>query len=324
MRLGVLDVGSNTVHLLVVDAHAGGPPVPATSHKVDLHLAEQLGAGGEITEAGIERLVATVAAATSAAAEAGAENVLPFATSALREATNAESVLDLVERRTGIRLQVLGGEDEAGLTFLAARRWYGWSAGRLLVVDIGGGSLEVAVGEDEAPEYARSLPLGAGRLTRESFAAGGHRAPDPDEVTALRLRVRREVARLAPQLNGSRRAGRAVATSKTFRTLARLCSADADHGGAIGLRREDLRGWVPRLAGMDLAARAALPGVTANRAPQLLAGAIVAEGLMDLLDLTELDICPWALREGVLLHYYDSLPGVRPEPRIVAVPPVRS
>ena len=92
---------------------------------------------------------------------------MAFATSAVRDATNSEDVLSRVSSETGVALQVLSGVDESRLTFLAVRRWYGWSAGRIINIDIGGGSLELSNGVDEEPEVALSLPLGAGRLTRE-------------------------------------------------------------------------------------------------------------------------------------------------------------
>lgn len=165
MRLGVLDVGSNTAHFLVVDAHPGARPLPAHSHKAELRLAELLDERGAIAPHGVERLIATVRDALLAAEDKGCEEVLPFATSAVREASNADAVLARVKDETGVDLQVLTGEEEARLTFLAARRWFGWSAGKLLLLDIGGGSLEVAYGIDEDPDTAVSLPLGAGRLT---------------------------------------------------------------------------------------------------------------------------------------------------------------
>lgn len=185
MRLGVLDVGSNTVHLLVVDAHPGARPLPAHSHKAELRLAELLDEDGAIGPLGVDRLVATVTDAAQAAEDKGCEDVLAFATSAVREASNADTVLARVRDETGIDLTVLSGAEEARLTFLAARRWFGWSAGKLLVLDIGGGSLEIAYGIDEEPDAAVSLPLGAGRLT-----AGWLRGdpPDPVEVRALRRR----------------------------------------------------------------------------------------------------------------------------------------
>ncbi|CAM5383521.1 hypothetical protein SFUMM280S_09048 [Streptomyces fumanus] len=165
MRLGVLDVGSNTVHLLVVDAHPGARPIPAHSHKAELRLAQLLDADGAIGTKGVDRLVTVVRTALQAAEDKGVQNLLPFATSAVREARNAEDVLTRVRAETGVELTVLSGAEEARLTFLAARRWFGWSAGKLLVLDIGGGSLEIAYGIDEEPDAVASLPLGAGRLT---------------------------------------------------------------------------------------------------------------------------------------------------------------
>lgn len=164
MRLGVLDVGSNTVHLLVVDAHPGARPLPAHSHKTDLRLAQLLDEAGAITPDGVERLVESVREALAAAEDKGVEELLPFATSAVREAANGDEVLARVHEETGVALRVISGEDEARLTFLAARRWYGWSAGRLLVLDIGGGSLEIAYGTDEEPDVcvsSRSAPDGS-------------------------------------------------------------------------------------------------------------------------------------------------------------------
>src|SRR5689334_17858737 len=139
MRLGVVDVGSNTVHLLVVDAHRGAQPLPATSHKIELRLSEHVTDDGHIADSGEEALARFVRDCLGVAEDQGVEEVMAFATSAIREAPNGEQVLERVRADTGIDLQVLSGEDEARLTFLAARRWFGWSSGTLAVVDIGGG-----------------------------------------------------------------------------------------------------------------------------------------------------------------------------------------
>ena len=140
MRLGVLDIGSNTGHLLVVDAHDGAAPLPAYSYKEPLRLAEHLDDSGAVSASGIEALVAFTAEALLVAEDKGCEDMLSFATSAVRDAVNSDDVLAEVRKRTGVELGVLSGEDEARLTFLAVRRWFGWSAGRLAVFDIGGGS----------------------------------------------------------------------------------------------------------------------------------------------------------------------------------------
>ncbi|MFB7658084.1 MULTISPECIES: Ppx/GppA family phosphatase [unclassified Streptomyces] len=307
MRLGVLDVGSNTVHLLVVDAHPGARPLPAHSHKVDLRLAQLLDEDGAVGPEGVDKLVAVVLDALQAAEDKGVEEILPFATSAVREATNADDVLARVRAETGVELTVLSGAEEARLTFLAVRRWFGWSAGKLLVLDIGGGSLEIAYGMDEEPDTAASLPLGAGRLTA-GWLPGD--PPDPDAVRALRRHVRTEIARTVGEFSRSGTPDHVVATSKTFRQLARIAGAARSAEGLYvqrELKRASLEAWVPRLAAMTTAERAELPGVSEGRANQLLAGALVAEAAMDLFRVENLEICPWALREGVILRRLDHM-----------------
>lgn len=307
MRLGVLDVGSNTVHLLVVDAHPGARPLPAHSHKAELRLAQLLDDSGAIGDDGMDKLVAVVRDALQAAEDKGVEDLLPFATSAVREAANADDVLARVAAETGVRLQVLSGAEEARLTFLAVRRWFGWSAGKLLVLDIGGGSLEIAYGMDEEPDTAVSLPLGAGRLTA-GWLPGD--PPAPDDVRALRRHVRTEIARTVGEFARFGAPDHVVATSKTFKQLARIAGAARSADGLYvqrELKRESLEAWVPRLAGMTAQQRAELPGVSDGRANQLLAGALVAEGAMDLLGVESLEICPWALREGVILRRLDHM-----------------
>ncbi|WP_406726189.1 Ppx/GppA phosphatase family protein [Streptomyces sp. GD-15H] len=307
MRLGVLDVGSNTVHLLVVDAHPGACPLPAHSHKADLRLAQLLDADGAIGSEGADRLVSVVHGALRAAEDKGVEELLPFATSAVRDARNADDVLTRVRAETGVKLQVLTGTEEARLTFLAARRWFGWSAGKLLVLDIGGGSLEIAFGIDEEPDATVSLPLGAGRLTAARLPGD---PPVPDDVRALRRHVRAEIARTVGEFSRLGPPDHVVATSKTFRQLARLAGAPRSTEGLYvprELKRQSLEGWVSRLAGMTTAERAGLPGVSEGRAGQLVAGALVAEAAMDLFGVESLEICPWALREGVILRRLDHL-----------------
>jgi exopolyphosphatase/guanosine-5'-triphosphate,3'-diphosphate pyrophosphatase len=307
MRLGVLDVGSNTVHLLVVDAHPGARPMPASSHKEELRLAEHLEADGSLGAEGISALIRFICSCLEFAEDYGVEDLVAFATSAVREATNGEAVLRQVRLETGVDLQVLPGGDEARLTFLAVRRWFGWSAGRLLLLDIGGGSLEIGAGMDELPDVAISLPLGAGRLTLDRLPGD---PPGPDAVRLARRYVRAEIARVVREVNRPGVPDRVVGSSKTFRTLARVCgAASQDLGDYVPrvLRQRDLAAWVPRLAAMTAAQRAALHGVSPGRSAQLLAGALVAEAAMDLLGVEQLQICPWALREGIILRRLDLM-----------------
>jgi exopolyphosphatase/guanosine-5'-triphosphate,3'-diphosphate pyrophosphatase len=202
---------------------------------------------------------------------------------------------------------VLPGEDEARLTFLAVRRWFGWSAGRLMCLDIGGGSLELATGLDEVPEVAYSLPLGAGRLTRDRLPGDPPRRKD---LAALRVHVDEVLAAAAPVLLAAGPPDRGVVTSKTFRSLARLDGAAPYAEGPRKrrmLRRKGLEGLVELLAEMSASERARLPGVSPSRAQQLLAGAVVAAASLRALGLDEVEVCPWALREGVVLRRLDWL-----------------
>jgi exopolyphosphatase/guanosine-5'-triphosphate,3'-diphosphate pyrophosphatase len=307
MRLGVLDIGSNTGHLLVVDAHGGAAPMPASSYKEPLRLAEHLDEDGAVTAAGVAALTAFVGNALQLAEDKGCEDTYAFATSAVRDAPNADDVLDHVHEHTGAHVAVLSGEDEARLTFLAVRRWFGWSSGRLGVFDIGGGSLEIAAGAAEAPDVAWSLPLGAARLARTHFGAG---RPDDDQLRELRRTIRADVARDAGSLLRSGPLDHAVATSKTFRSLSRICGSAPSSEGLFVRRMlpaDALESWLPKLVEMTRAEIAGLPGVSTDRAHQVVAGAFVASAVMDIFDIDELEICPWALREGIILERLDKL-----------------
>lgn len=307
MRLGVLDIGSNTGHLLVVDAHRGAAPLPAFSHKQPLRLAEHLDDAGHVRQEGIDALAAFTSSAQRVAEEKGCEDMLAFATSAVRDAGNSERVLAEVRERTGIAIGVLSGEDEARLTFLAVRRWFGWSAGRLSVFDIGGGSLEIAGGADEAPDVAWSVPLGAARLARQHFSGG---VPEEEQIRSLRRQIRAEIAREAGRLLRAGTPDVAAATSKTFRSLARICGAAPSGEGPLVPRTlplDELSEWIPKLVRMSHEELADLPGVSASRSHQIVPGALVAEAVMDIFDLSGLEICPWALREGVILERIDQI-----------------
>jgi exopolyphosphatase/guanosine-5'-triphosphate,3'-diphosphate pyrophosphatase len=307
MRLGVLDVGSNTVHLLVVDAHHGAHPLPQTSEKSVLRLAEQMDARGEITREGADHVIRTVRAAVESAAAMGCEDLMAFATSAMRDAPNSVAVLDRVHAETGVKLEVLSGEEEAILTFLAVRRWCGWSAGRLLMVDVGGGSLEIASGMDEEPDVAVSLPLGAGRLTRAWLT---HGPPRRRELETLREHIVEQLVQPARKLREAGAPDRVVGTSKTIRSLARLSGAAPSSAGPrvrrtltdAGLRQ--VIAFISRMSADDLAE---LEGVSASRSHQLVAGALVVQATMRALEVDEMDLCPWALREGVILRRLDWL-----------------
>jgi exopolyphosphatase/guanosine-5'-triphosphate,3'-diphosphate pyrophosphatase len=307
VRLGVLDVGSNTVHLLVVDAHAGAAPLPMASDKSVLRLMRYLQPDGSISEQGIAAILSAVQNAADLARKHNVDELLSFATSALREAANGPDVLALIAEQTGVHLQVLSGEDEARLTFLAVRRWYGWSAENILLFDIGGGSLEIAAGAKEIAEVAVSLPLGAGRSTINFL----HNDPPlPEQLAALRSHARAVLTDAVGAFSRGTTPHHVVGSSKTIRSLARLAGATSTGFGAgerMRLSQSQLNDWVPRLARMSAEARPALPGITLDRTFQIVAGGVVLSEAMAAFAVDELEVSPWALREGIILRYLDRL-----------------
>lgn len=305
MRLGVLDVGSNTVHFVVVDAHRGGHPTPMNDSKTRLRLFEYLDDDHKINKTGISKLVDAVNEAADLAKATKCGEVMALATSAVRDAANSDEVLAQVHKRTGIELRVLSGEDEARMTFLAARRWFGWSAGRIINLDIGGGSLELTSGEDELPEQAFSLQLGASRLTHDWFATD---PPERKRINQMRDFIDAELEGPAKALRALDEPDLACATSKTFRMLARLTGAAPSSAGPRVervLTASGLRQVIAFISRMTAADRAELEGISSDRSHQVVAGALVAEASMRALGLESVKICPWALREGLILQRLD-------------------
>ncbi|MGV8895623.1 MAG: Ppx/GppA family phosphatase [Rhodoglobus sp.] len=307
MRLGVLDIGSNTVHMLLVDAFPGARPIPYTSHKQPLQLIQFLEDDGSISAEGQTKLIEFVGEAATIAEDNGAEDMMAFATSALRDATNGPAIFERVLAETGTQLVELSGQEEAAATFLAVRRWYGWGSGTILNLDIGGGSFELAMGAKEQPKLALSVPLGAGRLTRDFFAE------DPPTAKSIKEARKHIRVTLEGPLEEIQRLGEptiVAGTSKSFRSLARIAGSAPEADGPY-VRRElllqDLALWTTRLSAMASDDRAELPGVSAVRARQLLAAALVAQAAMEGLNVESMQICPWALREGLILRRFDHL-----------------
>jgi exopolyphosphatase / guanosine-5'-triphosphate,3'-diphosphate pyrophosphatase len=262
---------------------------------------------GNITDAGQHELTEFVLEAWEFAARHKADDLLAFCTSAIREATNGPAVLARVKHETTVTLQELTGSEEASMTFFAVRRWYGWGAGTILNFDIGGGSFEMALGQDELPELATSVPLGASRLTRDWLHED---PPSAKSVKELRRYIRTTLKPAVRSFNEVGRANVLAGTSKTFRSLARIAGAAPSAAGPYvkrDLNRADLGIWAQRISAMKSEDRLHLPGVSEARANQLLAGALVAEAALELFEYKKIKICPWALREGLILRRLDQL-----------------
>lgn len=317
MRLGVLDIGSNTGHLLLIEGQLGSRPEAYTAaHKEPLQLVRYIDADGNITDEGRNRLTAFVKSAVLYAIEHGAEDLLAFATSAIRESKNGPEVLQHVQNQTGVNLTEITGDQEAAITYHAVRHWQGWGAGRILNFDIGGGSFEFSTGMDAYPDDAISVPLGATRLTGDWFSAP---VPSPKEIKKLRKYVRETLEPVAETLLAYGQPHMVVGTSKTFRSLARICGAAPYSAGPFVKREmslEDLKLWTRRLEAMPPEERAGLPGVSDVRAEQMLAGAIAAETAMAVFGVDRMRVSPWALREGLVLRRMNYLSQQGPEAMI--------
>lgn len=267
---------------------------------------------GAISEDGVQALEAAVAQAKAVATAEGVDALLATATSAVREAANGPAVIARLEAILGQPLQVLEGEAEARHTFLAVRRWFGWSAGRILLFDIGGGSLEIASGAEEVPDVAASIPLGAGRLTVQFLP---NDPPGENAVEHLRAHADEVLAPVAASFATLPRPDRVVGSSKAIRSLARLAGSPlpgAQGGERMLLRRSELGSWIPRLARLPASARQELPGITPDRTFQIVAAAVALHAAMTALRVDELEVSPWALREGVLLRYIEQMEWATP------------
>jgi len=283
-RVAVLDVGCFSAHLLVVDRT---PARQVVSHKVRLRLDRAIDGHGRITARGIEHIVTAVRATERRLRDVRIGRFLPFATSSVRDAANADKVVDIVAGRTGVTLRFLTGDQEARLAYQAARHWHG-PAGPLTVLDVGGGTIEVAYGHDDKPAFTCSLPLGARTLTRAGLT-------DTTRLASASAWLRDEIrGAIPPGVRRQLAEAPATACSKVFQSLAKVTGADR-------LQADDLADWIPRLAALPPRRRAELPGISAHRAHQVFAGAVVAQALMTATGHDVADICPWSTREGVLL-----------------------
>ncbi|MDV9170040.1 hypothetical protein R6V09_07795 [Streptomyces sp. W16] len=206
--------------------------------------------------------------------------VFAFATSVIRDAPNRDAIIAQVARTTGTRLRVLTGEEEARPAYVAAHQWAGSAAGPLLVLDIGGGTLEIASGTGDQLHTVYSLSLGARRVTRDWLP--GNTSPSPRRLAEIRKHLQRSL--------------------EAVPDLPRAESGKAPRA-ARQLTLPQLRAAVALLAEAKPSRRGQLPGISRDRAGQSLAGALIAQALMEACGAKRVEICPWSTREGLLLEH---------------------
>jgi phosphohistidine phosphatase SixA len=301
-RAAVLDMGSTSFTLLIADVDADGTIRPVVGEKVMLRLGAVIAnEDGIPTDVG-ERAVSVAAQLHAVAQQEKAQVFLAVATSAVRDAHNGRPLAAAVSEALGEPVRVLSGVEEARLIFRAFQSRLDLGEGPVLGLDLGGGSLELALGTAGSIDAEATLPLGAVRLHGEFVKSD---PMDRCAVEAIRQRVRRE---LAPHRDALRPGGelRAVATGGTVRALGRLlnerrASRKPSREGAVRLSLDALRELSQRLVKSSHDERVAMRGVRRRRADLLPAGAIILETLAEELGIDAFTVCDWGLRQGVLL-----------------------
>ena len=321
MRIAAVDMGSNSLHMVIVDVARSGGFQVIDRVKDMVRLGSAL-PEGHIPEPVIRQALNVLKGYSGLAATRGVDKILAVATSAIREADNGGDFLKRVGRETRIWARAISGEEEARLIYLAVHNSVRLEGKRALLVDIGGGSVEIAVGSAGKIELAASEKLGVLRLKE---LHGRHDPLSPGEER----RIEEQVARaISPHARAIRRLGfrHAVGTSGTILALGALART-AETGRRpeslhhVVVKAETIADLRRRLTRLDLRARTRLPGLDPDRADVLHIGAVLLDTLLTQMKVRELLLCEWALREGLLLDYIQSHP--RTLARAEAYPDVR-
>ncbi len=302
MRIAALDLGSNSLHLLVVEARPDGTFQPLCQDKEMLRLGDVVSRTGRITPEALDGLLDAVRRFAGLAEANGADEVVARATAALREADNGAAVVDRIAEATGVRVEVISGVEEARLIFGAVRASVVIDPAPALCLDLGGGSLEIMVGDGDGLRWATSLRLGVARLTAELISSdppsGRDRRRLRQLVTSLLAPVARDVADYRPQM--------LVGTSGTLSDLAAMAASRNGPLPAslnqLTVTRDELMAVDEEIFRRPIAGRRRLAGLDARRADLIPAGSMVLMTAMELFDMKEMTVSDWALREGIVLE----------------------
>jgi len=302
VRIAALDLGSNSFHLLVVEARPDGSFLPLAREKEMLRLGDVVARGGSLTEESIEAAIDTVRRFKTIADLQHSDEIVAMATAAMRQALNGPEAAERIEAATGVRIQVVSGIREAQLVFDAVRGSVLIDPSPALCADLGGGSLELSVGDRFGLVYATSLHLGVGRLTAEYV-----RTDPPSKKDRARLRdhisksldvVLEDILACGPKL--------LVGTSGTFCALARAAAAKRDgivpySVNQLTVSARELSALNEQINSMPSYERARVAGIDARRAELMPAGSAVAEVLMEKTGMRDLTVSEWGLREGIII-----------------------
>jgi exopolyphosphatase/guanosine-5'-triphosphate,3'-diphosphate pyrophosphatase len=305
MRIAALDLGSNSFHLLVADVHPDGSFTAVTREKEMLRLSDAVARHGHIPPAAADRAVAAVRRQRRLADALGVREIIAKATSAIRTAANGGELVDRIEAETGIEIDVISGIEEARLVFAAVRASVVIDPAPALCIDVGGGSVELAIGDPAGLRFATSLPLGVGRLTAELDVGD---PPSNADRRRIDDRVRAGLDTIAGEIR-AREPRMAIGTSGTLKDLARMAAAQHAPGAelpastnAMRVTRDELETLHDRIMRATTAERRRLPGLEDDRRAELLpVGSTLIVTVLQMFDLDALTVSDWALREGIVL-----------------------
>jgi exopolyphosphatase/guanosine-5'-triphosphate,3'-diphosphate pyrophosphatase len=309
MKLAAIDIGSNSLHMVIVDVSASGAFRVVDREKQMVRLGAGALGRGRLDSAAMRRSLGVLTEYRRLCRTHAVEKIIAVATSAVREARNGEDFLELAGRRTGIWPKAVSGTEEARLIYLAAIHSIHLEGRRALVIDIGGGSLELALGAGRQLEWAASEKLGALRTTEQFVKSDPLSEKDEARLVA---QVERGLAPHAETI-GAAGFDRAIGTSGTILALGALAreAGDGEAGPTLhhtAVSAEALRALRKRLVASSLKERLRLRGLDESRADIIVAGAVVLDTVLARLGVRELTLCEWALREGILLDYIESHP----------------
>jgi exopolyphosphatase/guanosine-5'-triphosphate,3'-diphosphate pyrophosphatase len=307
--LAAIDVGTNSIHMVVTQIQ---PELPAFSviarEKATVRLGDFCEKTGRLTEAAMERAIAALKRCQDVAKSLNAEQTIAVATSAVREAPNGHEFLQRVEDEVGLSINLISGAEEARRIYLGVLSGMNFHSKPHIIIDIGGGSTELILGDGHEPRTLSSTKVGAVRLTAE------HITSDPisnSEFHALQAYIRgmfeRSIEELQAHLEPSERP-RMVGTSGTIETLAALHAREKFGTvptplNGYEMTQKDVREWVSRFKKMSFSERLAIPGLSDRRAEIILSGALILLEAMTMLKADTIVICERSLREGVVVDW---------------------
>ena len=305
-KLAVIDIGTNSIHMVLAEI------LPDASYKILDRFKDmtRLGNGAfaarRLSDEAIGRAVGVLKTLVTLARNKGFERIAAVATSAVREAKNGGDFVDLVEEQTGIKIRVISGIEEARLIFLGVRHSISLSEGRTLVVDVGGGSVELIVGTREGLQHAKSLKLGAIRLSDQYLTKT---PPSKTMLKQLNEAVSLSLKQALDTFNVNR-FDTVVATSGMAGNLAEIVhlkqtGRPLPQLNLATVRLKDLRAVESELSKSTIKARLAIPGLDPKRVDTLFPAVVVLRRLLELSTVDEMTVCDKAIREGVIYDFID-------------------